>query len=252
MLLVVVKMTSAGEPCLEDSPSMACVEGNRQLLAVKRIKGTVDTTMEENSTASKAVADDHQAGLTAIAIREQKHQRDSDQGSVTTADPITPYELPGTNTKVGVYFGRFTTDTKKLCVTPWTRNHLGRLDKILPLECKKGNKSEVIKGKAPKTLKVEEDQNNNICASVDYLPAGITRLELHLACLRKPTPAPTPRPTPAPAKEGWSDCYVSIGKINRDWRIQEDCEKKNLKWKTGDDYKYCWWPPGAYAGWCHY
>jgi len=287
MFLGLVKMTSAGEHCLEDSPSMSCVEKNRQLLTVRQFKGTVDTDMEV-SEASEAVADEHQEGsrqeslrprgalhlntseavarLTAIiASDEEGHDKESPG---PRAHNVYPYEMPkkylpsiGDDYKgaMVVYFGTFTKDYWMSCVTPRTQGPHGSAGPRLPLECNKGNKIAVINGKAPEKLSIWEDRRGNVCASARV--KGTSRFPLHVACLRKPTPAPTPAPTPevwSLCKKGnrnskcLSGCFATWWGIDREVKIKSDCEEKGMTWKKAEDpdgWKTCVWAV-SYAGYC--
>mmetsp|Transcript_99954 Transcript_99954/g.198295 ORF Transcript_99954/g.198295 Transcript_99954/m.198295 type:complete len:173 (-) Transcript_99954:78-596(-) len=131
-----------------------------------------------------------------------------------------------------VYFGTVTQENKKFCVRP-----------PYPLDCNKHKKIQLIGHKAPQSLKIWEEQNN-LCASVDWLPAGTTRVPLHVACFRKTTPAPTPSP-PLPQ---WSDCSCNIDPKNRDWRVQASCPE-GLKWIQKKKWEWCGWPR-CVKGWC--
>lgn len=266
MFLVVVKMTSAGEHCWEGSPGMSCVEENRKLLTVKQRRGTVDTDMEAFN-ASDAVVDEDQEGLTAImASGEERHDKES---PYARARIVYPKEMPkkylpsvGDDYKEAmvVYFGTFTKDNWMFCVTPRTQGPHGSSGPLLPLECNRGNKIAVINGKAPEELSIwEEGRRGNICASARV--KGASRFPLHVACLRKPTPAPTPSPTPevwSLCKKGnrnskcLSGCFAPWWGIDREWLIQSDCEKKKMTWKKAEDpdsWKTCVWAI-SYAAYC--
>jgi len=156
-----------------------------------------------------------------------------------------------------VYFGTFTKEVRKLCVVPHYNGKYS-FGGTMGLDCKRGNKIEVLGGEAPASLELKVN-GATLCAELSVA----TRFPLHMVCHRqppKPTPIPTPNPTPAWAgpwcKKGntderclsgcrWNTGWVpGVPAVTRDFQINSDCVEKqfggkNMTWHTGDNWVLC-------------
>jgi len=224
------------------------------------------------------ISDDYQAGVCGWRDVEQQCPEKKTKPTTLCSDGVMEVESKHGNGKMGsykeggcpfaykvqfkcnpgkeaevVYFGTFTKEVRKLCVVP---HYNGKYYSggIADLDCKRGNKLEVLGGEAPASLELKVN-GATLCAELTVA----TRFPLHMVCHRQPTKAPTPNPTPAWAgpwcKKGNKDerclsgCRFATGwfgepHITRDFQINSDCIArqfggKKMTWHTGDNWVLC-------------